>query len=426
MVDPNPPVVATDPAPYFGELIAPHQAELIAFRRDLHRHPELSRREHRTTARIAERLAAAGLEPEVLPMGTGLVCDVGSGPVLTALRADIDALAITEETGLPFASEEPGVCHACGHDVHTTALIGAALALAELDRDGRLPGRIRLVFQPAEEAAPGGALQVVDSGVLEGVPSIFCLHCDPSIDVGTVGTRIGPITSSTDIVQVTLRGTGGHTSRPHLTQDLVFALAQVASTVPSLLSRLIDIRSGVSLVWGSMHAGTTAPNIIPAAGVLRGTLRCLDVSAWKTTSELLPQLVREVAQPYGVTVELEHTRGVPPVVNGEIGTAIIEAAVRTELGEQAVSLTPQSMGGEDFSWYLQYMRGAMCRLGTRTPDGPTYDLHRGDIVIDERAVGFGAQLLAGTGWRAMTRTRDRVEAGGPLALPVRAQFTPGD
>ena len=366
--------------------------ELIGIRRDIHRHPELSYKEHRTTDVIVARLEQAGLAPQRLE-GTGAFVDVGSGPLRLALRADIDALPIIEETGLDYESASTGITHACGHDIHTTVMLGVALVLADLDAEEALPGTVRIIFQPAEELMPGGALDVIAQGVLIGVPRILALHCDPRIDVGSVGTRIGAITSASDTIRVELTGRGGHTSRPHLTEDLVFALASIAVNVPAVLSRRIDVRSAVSVVWGQIHAGS-APNAIPAHGFMSGTLRCLEGEAWQSAGEMLDRAVREVAAPFGVDVKLEHIRGVPPVVNQEAETGLLEAAARAELGSHAVVLTPQSMGGEDFAWMTQEVPGAMMRLGTRTPGGETFDLHRGDYAPDERAIGCGVRVMA--------------------------------
>ena len=394
----NPPQLA-------GPWLEPLLPELIEFRRDLHAHPELSFKEFRTTDRLVARLEAAGLKPRRLE-GTGVVVDVGEGPIATALRGDIDALPIIEETGLPFASTNHGVTHACGHDVHTTTMLGVALVLHAMHRSEPLGGTVRIIFQPAEETMPGGALSCIAQGVLDGVPRIMALHCDPKIDVGHIGTRIGAITSASDTIKIELTGRGGHTSRPHLTEDLVFALSQIAVSVPAVLSRRIDVRSAVSVVWGQISAGS-APNAIPASGYMAGTMRCLDRDAWHGAGELLDSVVQQVAAPYGVDVHLEHTRGVPPVVNSEHETALIEAAARAELGEHAVVLTPQSMGGEDFAWFLADLPGAMMRLGTRTPGGEEYDLHRGDYIVDERALGNGIKVLAGAALRTI---RDLEEA----------------
>ena len=386
-----------EPTTLVGPWLEPLLPELIAFRRDLHAHPELSFKEFRTTDKLAKRLEEAGLKPRRLE-GTGLTVDVGQGPIATALRGDIDALPIIEETGLEFASKNHGVTHACGHDVHTATMLGIALVLQRMHEASPLRGTVRIIFQPAEETMPGGATSCIEQGVLEGVPRILALHCDPRIEIGKIGTRIGAITSASDTIKIELSGRGGHTSRPHLTEELVFALAQIAVNVPAVLSRRVDVRSGVSVVWGQISAGS-APNAIPGSGYMAGTMRCLDRDAWHDAGELLDDIIRQVAEPYGVDVE--HTRGVPPVVNSEHETALIEAAARAEIGEGAVVLTPQSMGGEDFAWFLADTPGAMMRLGTKTPGGEEYDLHRGDYIVDERALGLGIQVLTAAALRTI-------------------------
>lgn len=372
--------------------LAHHAEELIAIRRDLHAHPELSRQEDRTTLKLLERLREAGLDPQPLP-DTGLVCDIGQRGPTVALRADLDALPLPEESGLPYASTVPGVSHACGHDVHTTAVLGAGLALAELARAGQLPGQVRLIFQPAEEVQPGGALDVIAAGGLDGIERAYALHCDPGTEVGTLSTRPGAITSAADTIRVRLHGSGGHTSRPHLTEDLVFALAQLVTGVPAVLSRRLDPRAGVAMVWGRIEAGNAA-NAIPRTGELAGTVRCLDASAWASAGSLITDIVHDLVRPYGVRAEVTHTRGVPPTVNDPDAVIVAEQAIVAEFGEANLGVAEQSLGGEDFAWVLEKVPGAMLRLGTRSPGGRRYDLHQGDLVVDERAIGIGAHALA--------------------------------
>jgi len=379
-----------------GNLLAALDDELMAFRRDLHAHPELSHAETRTTARVAARLTAAGVRVRPLT-GTGLVGDIGAvDPAYrVALRADLDALPLAERTGLSFASQSDGVCHACGHDVHVAAVLGAGLALQEQADCLAAQGLgVRLIFQPAEEVTPGGALGVIEQGGIQGVDAIFSIHCDPALDVGRVGLRDGPLTAATDSVTITLRGRGGHTSRPHLTQDLIYALGKVITDVPAALSRRVDPRAGVALVWGTVHSGT-AENVIPSSGTVSGTLRMLDAQLWEDIGPLLEELVHAVIRPYTVSATIEHRRGAPPVVNDPASVARLRAAAELMLGPGAPTPTAQSLGGEDFAWYVQAVPGAMARLGTRTPGGPTYDLHQGDLVVDERAVAMGARLLLG-------------------------------
>jgi len=378
------------------EVVADLEAELVEIRRDVHAHPELGRQEVRTTALVADRLRAAGLEPRLLE-GTGLVCDVGpdrsaDGRGRVALRADIDALPLDDSCGLPFRSVVAGVAHACGHDVHTAVVLGAGLALAALHDEGLLERGVRLVFQPAEEVMPGGALDVVAQGALDGVDRVAAVHCEPKLDVGQIGTRIGPITSASDTVTVTLSSSGGHTSRPHLTGDVVYALGQVITQVPAVLGRRLDPRSGVNLTWGAVHAGN-AHNAIPATGTVGGTLRCSDVRAWERAGQVLHDAVEQVVAPYEVDVTVRHARGVPPVDNDAAVTGALEAAGAAVLGPDGVVLTEQSLGGEDFAWYLTKVPGAMARLGTGTPGERRYDIHQGDLAVDERAIAVGARLL---------------------------------
>ena len=377
--------------------LARNALDVLAWYRHIHANPELSRHEYHTTELVSGLLSAAGLRPKVFDTGTGLICDIGEGDRCVALRADMDALPLTELTGLPYASGVAGAAHACGHDAHTSMLIGAGLALASAPE---LPGRVRLVFQPAEEVMPGGALDVIAAGGLDGVDSIFGLHCDPRLRVGTVGSRVGAITSATDLLELRLTSPGGHTSRPHLTADLVHALGTVITGLPALLSRRIDPRSGTVLVWGAVHAGE-APNAVPQDGMLRGTLRTGDHEVWADLEPLVAGLVQSLLAPTGVGFELEHRRGVPPVVNDEESEAVLRAGVEAALGEQALTGTKQSSGGEDFGWYLERVPGSFARLGVWSGEGPQPDLHQPTFRLDERALLTGVRVLTHTALAAL-------------------------
>jgi amidohydrolase len=373
------------------------ELDLVEVRRDLHRHPELGRQEHRTTAVLADHLAAAGLSPKVLQGGTGLVCDIGREGPLVALRADIDALPLQDEKHVSYRSETDGVSHACGHDVHTAVVLGAGLALAARE----LPGRVRLLFQHAEELMPGGALDVVAEGLLQDVEAIFGLHCDPSLEVGRIGLKSGALTAAADEVQVRLTGPGGHTSRPHNTVDLVHVLATVATGLPDALSRLVDPRAGLCVVWGRVAAGN-AHNAIPREGVLAGTLRVLDKTAWQEAPELVERLVQGLVAPYGARAVVTYERGVPPVVNDPGATALLGAAVARALGPSALVPTSQSLGGEDFAWYLDHVPGAMARLGVRPPGSERpMDLHQPTFDVDEGALQVGVDVLVAAALAAM-------------------------
>ena len=393
---------SNDLAIQLSHFLAEWQARLVEFRRDLHMHPELGFAEHRTTRLIEEQLSAAGLQPRRLSGGTGLVCDVGTGDRLpVALRADIDALPLPDEKSVSYRSTVSGACHACGHDVHTTVLLGVAFFLARLDEAGELAGRVRLLFQPAEEVQPGGALDVLAEGVLSGVERIFALHCDPREEAGRVGLRAGSVTAATDRIAVHLTGPGGHTARPHLTADLVYALSKVVTELPAALSRRVDPRAALSLVWGHVNAGS-APNAIPDEGVAEGTVRCLDDEAWHQAPDLLKGLVKSLTSAYGVQAELDYVRGVPPTVNEAGSVEMLRAAAESELGPEAVALTPTSLGGEDFGWYLESIPGALARLGVRAPDAEgDLDLHRGTFDVDEESIAVGVRLMAATALTAL-------------------------
>jgi len=370
--------------------LAAHEPGLVDVRRQLHQRPELGREEHETTVLLMARLTDAGLSPQVLGGGTGVVCDVGSGDSFVVLRADIDALPLQDEKAVAYRSQNPGVCHACGHDVHTAVVLGAGLFLASQE----LAGRVRLIFQPAEELMPGGALEVMDEGWVDGASAIFGLHCDPSLAVGHVGLKSGPITAAADALEIRLTGPGGHTSRPHNTVDIVHALSTVATALPDALSRLIDPRAGLCLVWGHVSAGR-ARNAIPREGVLAGTLRVLDHAVWQEAPELVNRLVQQIVAPYGAVASISYERGVPPVVNDPSATEVLTAAVTTSIGPAAAVPTQQSLGGEDFGWYLEKVPGAMARLGVRGPSEEVpHDLHQPTFDVDESAIAVGVRVLA--------------------------------
>ncbi|MBC6448463.1 M20 family metallopeptidase [Actinokineospora xionganensis] len=373
-------------------------SDVLAWFRHFHEHPELSRQEFATTEMVAGLLKSFGLQPELLPAGNGLICDVGEGDRCVALRADMDALPMTEATGLPYAAKVQGVCHACGHDAHTTILLATGIALASAPE---LPGRVRLIFQPAEEVMPGGALEVIEAGGLDGVDRIFGLHCDPRLEVGRIGTRVGAITSATDLLELRLTSPGGHTSRPHLTADLVHALGTVITGLPALLSRRIDPRSGTVLVWGAVHAGEAA-NAVPQDGVLRGTLRTGDHDVWADLEPIVASLVESLLAPTGVGFELIHTRGVPPVINDRESTQILRAGIESALGQDALAGTKQSSGGEDFGWYLEKVPGSFMRLGVWSGEGPIHDLHQPTFQLDERALITGIRTMTHTALTALS------------------------
>jgi len=382
-----------DLAAALDTFLARHETELIELRRDLHAHPELAYAERRTTRLVADRLARAGLRPVLLPQTTGLYADIGEGEPRVALRADMDALPMDDEKCATYRSTVPGLCHACGHDAHTAMLAGVGEFLAGRAARGLLAGGVRLIFQPAEEIA-SGARDVIAAGALDGVGRVFALHCDPRLNAGMLGIRAGAITAACDKVKVTVAGPGGHTARPHLTADVVYALGKIVTEVPAALTRRVDPRAGLSLVWGRVSAGAAA-NAIPDEGFVEGTVRCLDTEVWRSATALIEDLVQSVALAYGATAKVEYLTAVPPTVNEPASAAMIAAAAAAMLGKEAVTETPQSLGGEDFAWYLHQVPGAMARLGSRTPGALTAgDLHQPTFDIDERAIGAGVRVLA--------------------------------
>lgn len=375
---------------HVGRWIVQHRREVIAWRRHIHANPELSHEEFRTTDFLARILQEHGLNPVRFP-DTGLMVDIGPDDgQRIAFRADIDALPVMEATGLEFSSTVPGVAHACGHDVHTTIVLALACALAEIENE--LTHGIRMIFQPAEETIQGGATDVIKWGALEGVHSIFAVHVEPKLRVGRVGVRAGAITSATDVIDITVNGPGGHTSRPHLSADVVYALGSLVTQLPALLSRRVDPRTGTVLVFGQIESGY-APNAIPETGRVRGTVRTADISTWRTLEPLLEELVTQVLAPIGCSFTINYTRGVPPVLNDDVATSLLASAGRA-VDPQAVVEAPQSSGGEDFSWYLEHVPGSMARLGCWSGEGDRHDLHQGDLLVDEQSITVGVRLFA--------------------------------
>jgi amidohydrolase len=370
------------------EVLRGHVAEILPsvvdLRRAIHRHPELAYKEFQTTEAIAAVLRADGLHPRTRTPRSGLTVELGSGESMVAFRADIDALPIDEPEGVPNRSLVPGVMHACGHDFHAAVAVGIALVLSRL---GPLPGRIRIVFQPAEETFPGGAVELVREGVLEGVRSIIAFHVDPTLEPGKIGFRNGPITGSADRFYITLEGPGGHTARPHRTADLIYAAGRVIVDLPALLDRVIDARQPFSLVFGRANGGT-ADNVIPSSVELSGTCRTLDRALWEEIPALIDRLVHEIVAPTGAKALVHYQRGVPPVVNEEVVIATVRQSVGKLLGEEAIAWVPTSMGAEDFSRYVEQIPGALLRLGARPP-GPPVDLHSARFIADEAALETG-------------------------------------
>lgn len=362
---------------------------LIDLRRDLHRHPELGFREFETTKRIVAALESFDVPATIRDAGTGAWTEMGEGRRTIAYRADIDGLPLEEETDVAFASENPGVMHACGHDAHTAIGVGVAATLA---RVGALPGRVRFVFQPAEEVFPGGAEAMLAEGILDGVDHVIAMHVDPSLATGCIGLRPGPITSSSDRFAITLRGPGGHTSRPHESPDTIFAAGKIITELEGLLSRHIDARTPRAVVFGAVRGGE-AVNVIPSTVLLTGTVRVAGLTLWGTIGDLLVDLVHQIVKPTGVEAEVVYERGLGPVDNDPEVVWAIEQAAGKVLSPHSILSTHTSMGAEDFSVFTSAIPGALIRLGCKM-DGRATTLHSARFDLDEDAIRVGTLVGA--------------------------------
>ena len=391
-------MTAHDPDPAVGSWLHEHRDGLIAFRRNMHAHPELSGEEFATTELVRERLEVAGLSTRVFASGTGLVCDLDPeahdadlGERL-ALRADLDALAMDDETDTPYRSQRPGVAHACGHDVHTAITLGAALYYAH-HRDA-VPGPLRFIFQPAEERVPGGAIEVIEDGGIDDVSIVLGLHCDPKLDVGAIGLKAGPISSAADMATIILTGPGGHTARPEQTVDLVTVAAKVVHELPRRVRESLDDPNHVKVVFGALHAGDAA-NVVPSHAELRASIRTPSLDVWEALPDLVDAHLRDLVTESGADYSLDYVHGVPPVVNDAATVDLVHRAATRELGTAAITPAVQSWGGDDFAWYLRERAGAYVRLGVHDPssNGPRLDLHAGHFDVDEGAIEIGVRLL---------------------------------
>lgn len=365
---------------------------LTDIRRELHRNPELSHEEFETTIRIKSWLEAGGIRIADYPLKTGVIAEIGTGTPIIALRADIDALPIQEETGLPFASAVPGKMHACGHDFHTAALIGAAYLLKE--REQELKGTVRLIFQPAEEKAKG-AWQVIASGALEGVQAIFGLHNKPDLPVGTIGIKGGPLMAAADGFVVEVAGRGSHAAVPEAGNDPVLTAAHIVTALQSIVSRNVGALDSAVISVTKLNSGT-AWNVIPEKAVLDGTIRTFDPDIRRRVRERFDQVVAGVAAAFDTTAAVRWIEGPPPVHNDEgLAELAWQEAERLEL--LPVSPVP-SLAGEDFAAYQQQVPGLFVFVGT---DGPK-EWHHPAFDLDERALPVAADFLAGTAIRALS------------------------
>lgn len=363
-----------------GDLIERVLPDALELRRKLHENPEPSYHEYETTRIIKEALVGRGLVPVDRTPRTGLWVDSGENPVC-AFRADIDALPIDEPAGNIPESRNPGWMHACGHDAHSAIAFGLAVVLSQMESSPA----VRFLFQPAEEGFPGGAVEMVGEGLIDGLSSILAFHVDPALEAGKFGIRTGPITASADKFTIALTGPGGHTARPHQTVDLVAAAARIVTDLPAVLRSSVDARQAVTLVFGSIHGGATE-NVIPTRVELKGTVRTLDRGLWDQLPGLVEKILSNLTGVTEATYELTYQRAIPPVVNDARVIARVADGISWFYDADAIVHTPTSMGGEDFANYLDVVPGALVRLGAAKGPG---DLHSSAFHLDESAIGHG-------------------------------------
>ncbi len=376
-------------------------ADIVKLRRTLHRHPELSGEEHETARRVAERLRDLGLTVRTGIYGTGVLglLDGGKpGPTLL-LRGDMDALPIHEETGLDFASENEGVMHACGHDVHTSSLLGTAMILAE-HRD-EVNGQVRFCFQPHEERLPGGAKFMIKEGVLNdidgvaGPEAVFGQHVKPGLPAGTIGVRSGAAMASSDEIYVTVKGEGGHAASPHeLTADATYVASEIVVALQSIISRQCPPDVPSVLTIGRLIADG-ATNVIPETARLEGTFRAMDEDWRFRAHDLIRRVATRTAEAHGATADVEVKVGYPALHNHEEPTSLVKAAATDFLGEERVVDVDPWFAGEDFAYFLQERPGTFYQLGAGTEHG----LHTSKFATDEEALRSGTAFMAYLAWR---------------------------
>ena len=369
---------------------------LVDLRRDFHRHPELAFREHRTARRVAERLAELGIAVRTGVGKTGVVGDLGQAGPRVALRADMDALPMQETNEVPYASQVPGVMHACGHDVHVACLLGAAELLTREAAAGRLPGRVRFLFQPAEEAQDdeglSGAMRMVDEGVMEGVDAILGLHVWSEDPVGTISLREGAASAYPDTFKLVVKGQEAHAAFPHRGVDAISLAAQVITALETVVSRRLDPTTGKVLTVGTIQGGTK-DNIMAGQVAMTGTIRTFEP---ETRQAVFAELERAcgVARAMGGDYELDIQPGYIPVVNDPALTALVRQVGADLLGAENVVTAALQMGGEDFSYFAREAPGCFFFIGGATPGEPVRLHHHPRFDVDERCLPLGTALLA--------------------------------
>ncbi|WP_160724989.1 M20 family metallopeptidase [Bacillus sp. USDA818B3_A] len=379
------------------EAIQNYSEELTALRRKLHSEPELSWEEENTTAFVCGYLEELGI-PYRRTVPTGVIATIQGGkPGKTvALRGDMDALSVEElNKDLPYASKEEGKMHACGHDAHTAMLLIAAKALVKQKED--LPGNVRLLFQPAEEVAEG-AKALVEQGAVEGVDNVFGIHIWSQMPTGKVSCPAGPSFASADFFKVTFKGRGGHGAMPHDCIDAAIVASSFVMNIQTIVSRTIDAQKPAVVTVGKMVVGTRF-NVIAENAVIEGTVRCFDPNSRDQIEKQIQQYAEHVAAMYGATANVDYTRGTQAVINDEYSANLVQSVVKEAFGENALYFEKPTMGGEDFSKYLEKVPGSFALVGSGNPDKDTeWAHHHGKFNIDEDALTTGAELYAQYAW----------------------------
>ena len=379
---------------------------LIEIRRHLHSHPELSGQEHHTAAFVAGVLSSNGVHVREGVGKTGVIGEVQGTPSdrpCLAIRTDMDALPIQERTGLEYASKAAGVMHACGHDVHTTVGLGTAMVLSQLAEE--LPGKVRFLFQPAEEVAQGASWMVQDKA-MDNVSAILSLHVFPSIPAGKVGIRYGALTAAADELDIVIVGESGHGARPHEAIDAIWIAAQVITTLQQAISRTQNPLRPVVLSIGQINGGR-APNVIADSVKLRGTVRSLHPETRANLPLWIEKIVANVCASYGAQYEVDYRPGTPGVQNDLALSQLLQTAAEEAWGSDRVQvLTEPSLGAEDFSLYLEHAPGSMFRLGVGYEDRAiNYPLHHPQFEVNESAIVTGVVTLAYSAFKYWQQTK---------------------
>ncbi|MFZ0443104.1 MAG: M20 family metallopeptidase [Bacillus sp. (in: firmicutes)] len=384
------------------EAIKQYREELTAIRRKLHSEPELSWEEYNTTEYVSECLNQLGIENRKTNP-TGVIAEIKGGkPGKTvALRADMDALSVEElNKDLPYASKTEGKMHACGHDAHTAMLLIAAKALNEIKEE--LPGNVRLIFQPAEEVATG-AKEMVKQGAVEGVDNVFGMHIWSQMPSNKVSCNPGPSFASADIFTVTFKGRGGHGAMPEECIDAAIVASSFVMNVQSIVSRTIDPQKPAVLTVGKMTVGTRF-NVIAENAVIEGTIRCFDAETRDHIEKQLQVYAEQVASIYGATAEVDYFRGTQAVINFEESAKLVQKVASEAFGEDVIYYEKPTMGGEDFSFYLDEVPGSFALVGSGNPEKDTeWAHHHGKFNIDEDALATGAELYAQYAWAFLNK-----------------------